>query len=103
MTGVGGGAAGAVVAVTGDVDVATELAWRQACLAAMAAVPGKPVVLDLAGAGCFGSTGVNLLVWLSAKAALTGRLVAVINAPPLARQVMDICQVRDLPALTVIH
>jgi anti-anti-sigma factor len=77
------------VRVVGDVDLATAPELDAALAAAVAS--GEPCVhVDLGGVTFYGSEGVRSLVDLLARASRAGREVAIVEASPVVRRVLEV-------------
>ena len=89
----------AVVTVNEPIDVATEAAFSGLLTDALSASPPL-LVVDLRGAGLFGSAGADALhrVWSSTA----GQLEILITSPsPVTRQVLAATGLLDLPGVSV--
>lgn len=87
-------AAAAVVAFTGDLDVATRRAARDALQAALHEGEG-PLVLDLTGIEFLDSTGLTVLVNTANDARRAARPFTVVAPPGQARRTLELSGLVD--------
>lgn len=78
-----------VVAVTGDLDMTTELAFREALLAE-AARPARRVVADLTGVGFMALAGLHVLLAANQRVKAAGGSLILAGAPPVVARVLSL-------------
>ena len=83
-----------VVALSGDLDIATRRAAREALQAALAE-GGGPLVLDLTAVGFLDSTGLTVLVNTANDAQRAGRSFAVVAPDGQARRTLEISGIEE--------
>ncbi len=88
-----------VLAVTGDIDLLTAPAVRDAVLAAAAAAPGRGICLDLSGVTFLDCAGVRMLLGAGHCAAQRGCELRLANPRGIVRRVLEAF---DVPAASTV-
>jgi anti-sigma B factor antagonist len=85
----------AVLAVTGELDVATAPKLRQEAVR-MSAAGQHRVVLDLSGVGFLDSTGLGVIVGILKRSRTNGGELLLAGAEPQVRKVFEITRMNDI-------
>jgi anti-sigma B factor antagonist len=84
-----------VVSVTGDIDMTTEQAFRDALMGEATKPARKRVVVDLAGVGFMASAGLHALITVNERVKAAGVSLIVARAQPVVARVLSLTGVDE--------